>query len=340
MILLSVLFIQIQIIRSSPSCESIHSAYAPCCGVTDKDAVSVSCPTGCANCRPDDTQLSSVYCDTNNDMIADTNDRMDPPTLYFTYGAATSADQYNTSFQDLFAKIQSKTGKQVKFYQNSGYAETFDALLNGRVHVAGVSTGSVPTAVNCLGFVPLSQMTKEDGSYGYEMIVIVKNGSDINSIQDLKSVNNLQFAFVSSSSNSGYKTPNILLREMQMEYTPTFSGDHTASIWGVANGTYTVAATASSIFRRMVNLGAVNETDIKIIYTSQTFPTTAYGMKSNLNTILQEQIKSAFLELDNFQNSSMHPVFSDADKFSPVDYKTLWEIIRTVDRGNNVTYCS
>ena len=75
-------------------------------------------------------------------------------------------------------------------------------------------------------------------------------------------------------------------------------------------------------------------------YTSQTFPTTAYGMKSNLNTILQEQIKSAFLELDNFQNSSMHPVFSDADKFSPVDYKTLWEIIRTVDRGNNVTYCS
>src|SRR3546814_4698796 len=63
----------------------------------------------------------------------------------------------------------------------------FEALRSGRLHVAGVNTGSNPIAVACAGFVPFAMMAADDGSFGYEMEIIVPADSPIKSPEDLRS---------------------------------------------------------------------------------------------------------------------------------------------------------
>ena len=59
-------------------------------------------------------------------------------------------------------------------------------MRSGRLHVAGVNTGGNPVAVSCSGFVPFAMMASEDGSFGYEMEIIVPADSPIQSPADLR----------------------------------------------------------------------------------------------------------------------------------------------------------
>src|SRR3546814_18011086 len=73
------------------------------------------------------------------------------------------------------------TGKKVAFFPVQSNAAQLEALRSGRLHVAGVNTGSNPIAVACAGFVPFAMMAANDGSYGYEMEIIVPADSAIQS---------------------------------------------------------------------------------------------------------------------------------------------------------------
>ena len=69
---------------------------------------------------------------------------------------------------------------------------------------------------------------KDDGSYGYEMEIIVKADSPIQSPSEIKG---RTLAFTSPTSNSGFKAPSAILKgEFDLiadrDFTPTFSGKH------------------------------------------------------------------------------------------------------------------
>src|SRR3546814_6441717 len=83
-----------------------------------------------------------------------------------------------------------------------------ELLRSGRLHVAGVNTGSNPIAVACAGFVPFAMMAANDGSYGYEMEIIVPADSAIQSPADIEGK---ALAFTAPTSNSGFKAPSALL---------------------------------------------------------------------------------------------------------------------------------
>src|SRR3546814_16455370 len=78
------------------------------------------------------------------------------------------------------------TGKKVAFFPVQSNAAQLEALRSGRLHVAGVNTGSNPIAVACAGFVPFAMMAANDGSYGYEMEIIVPADSAIQSPADIE----------------------------------------------------------------------------------------------------------------------------------------------------------
>ena len=77
----------------------------------------------------------------------------------------------------------------------------------------------------------------------------------------------------------------------ERDFTPTFSGKHDNSILGVANKDYDAASIANSIKIRMIKRGVVKEEDLKVLYKSQTFPTTGYGYAHNLTPDLQSKIR-------------------------------------------------
>lgn len=289
--------------------------------------------------------LSSRYVDSDGDMVADLpsdeSQWVDPDTLVFAYTPVEDPAVYADVWADFLDHLSEATGKQVQFFPVQSNAAQQEALRAGRLHVAGFNTGGVPVAVNCGGFRPFAMMAAEDGSFGYEMEIITYPGSGIESVEDLQG---RQLAFTSETSNSGFRAPSALLRsEYGMEageaFEAAFSGSHDNSILGVVNQDYDAAAIANSVGKRMMSRGVVSEGDYQVIYTSETFPTTAYGLAHNLNPELAQQIQDAFFSYD-WEGTALEAEFSNSNEnqFTPISYQKDWSVIRTIADANGVTY--
>ncbi|MFW5988273.1 MAG: phosphate/phosphite/phosphonate ABC transporter substrate-binding protein, partial [bacterium] len=168
--------------------------------------------------------------------------------------------------------------------------------------------------------------------------IIVPDNSELQDLEDLKGET---ITFVSQTSNSGFKAPSAILKsemgfEPDEDYDTKFSGRHDNSIMGVYNGDYEVAAIANSVMHRMADNDKIDLSEIKTIYKSDTFPTTAYGHVNNLHPALAQKVKKAFFTFD-WEGTSLADEF-DEEKFIPIDYKTYWEVIRKIDEANEVEY--
>lgn len=286
--------------------------------------------------------LDEAYCDRNFDQTADLptdpKDWINPDTIIFTYTPVEDPAVY-ASIWDGFVKHMSEiTGKKVVFFPVQSNAAQLEAMRSGRLHVAGFNTGSNPIAVSCAGFVPFGMMAKNDGSFGYEMEIIVPADSPMQSPADIKGKT---MAFTSPTSNSGFKAPSAILKGefslvAETDFTPTFSGKHDNSILGVYNGDYEVAAIANSVMARMIRRGVIDEGKIRTIYKSQTFPTTGYGHAHNLHPELAAKVRTAFWTYNWDENFKKE--FKKADRFIGITHKNDWAVIRQIDAANGVSY--
>lgn len=299
-------------------------------------AVSASevCPHG---------QLDPRYCDADGDMVADAptlaDQWIDPGTIIFSYTPVEDPSVYTGVWDGFLKHMEDVTGRRVRFFQVQSYAAQLEALRSGRLHVAGVNTGSNPIAVNCAGFVPFTMMAAADGSFGYEMEIIVPADSPIQTPENLKG---RTIAFSAPTSNSGFKAPSAILKseyglDADKDYKAVFSGKHDNSILGVVNGDYEAAAVANSVLGRMIDRDVFDPAKIRSIYKSETFPTTAYGYAYNLNPDLAEKIKEAFFSY-SWAGSPLKREFSDLDKFVPITYQSDWNIVRKIDAAMGVIY--
>lgn len=296
------------------------------------------------------TQVSALdarFKDANGDLVADAptnaSEFVDPATLVFAYTPVEDPAVYAKVWDSFIGHLSKATGKKVQFFPVQSNAAQIEAMRAGRLHVAGFNTGSNPLAVNCAGFVPFSLMASKTGEFGYEMEIITYPGSGIEKVEDIKGKS---LAFTAETSNSGFKAPSALLRdqfkmEAGKDYKPVFSGKHDNSILGVANKDYPAAAIANSVKTRMIARNVIKADQTKVIYKSQTFPTTAYGTAYNLKPELVEKIKQAFFSF-NWEGTALAAEFNKSqppqEKFIPITYKTHWEIVRNIDKTVGVSY--
>ncbi|MHA1523530.1 MAG: phosphate/phosphite/phosphonate ABC transporter substrate-binding protein [Alphaproteobacteria bacterium] len=289
--------------------------------------------------------LDKRYCDADGDLIADvptdSSKWVDPDTLVFAYTPVEDPAVYKEAWSDFITHMESVVGKKVQFFPVQSNAAEIEAMRSGRLHIAGFNTGSNPLAVNCAGFRPFTIMARKDGSYGYEMEILTYPGSGIEKVEDIKGKT---LAFTSPTSNSGFKAPSALLKsEFNMikdrDFKPTFSGKHDNSILGVANKDYPAASIANSVKQRMILRNVIKADQVKVIYKSQSFPTTGFGVAHNLKPELQAKIESAFFSF-KWAGSSLEKEFSKSKEgqFLKMNYKEFWSVIRTIDAANNVSY--
>jgi len=289
--------------------------------------------------------LDKRYCDRDGNLTADTptdpSQQIDPDPLIFAYTPVEDPAVYKTAWADFLAHMEKVTGKKVVFFPVQSNAAQIEAMRSGRLHIAGFNTGSNPLAVNCAGFVSFTIMAGLDGDFGYEMEILTYPGSGIEKVEDIKGKT---LAFTSPTSNSGFKAPSALLKaEFDMlpdrDFKTTFSGKHDNSILGVANKDYDAASIANSVKIRMIKRDVVKEDQLKVLYKSQTFPTTGYGYVHNLKPELQEKIKEAFFSFE-WEGSSLKEEFekNGEGQFIPITYKEHWDVIRKIDKANGVSY--
>ena len=281
--------------------------------------------------------LDKKFQDNNHDLIADTpkdaSKWIDPPTLVFSYAPHESPTHYQKKWKDFLAYLSKVTQKPVVYFPYQTNTAQLEAMKYGKLHICGFATGMTPLAVNYAGFHPFAIMGDKEKNFGYKMEIITYANSPIQTIEEIQ---NKTITMTNPSSNSGYKAPLFLLKkefhlENNEDFNVIFSGSHENSIKGIANHKYTIAAVASSVKNRMIYQKEVPSDAFKILFQSDSFPTTAYGYAHNLSPSLIQKIRKAFLTFPWSRNqhpSSLKKAFYNQDCFLPISYKSVWKTVR------------
>jgi phosphonate transport system substrate-binding protein len=307
--------------------------------------VCAAAATGCTGPLVEDCSrgdLDRRYCDRDGDLVADPAAeppiRLDPERLIFAYTPVEDPAQYRDVWAGFLEHMEREVGRDVLFFPVQSNAAQIEAMRAGRLHIAGFNTGSVPLAVNCAGFIPRVMMAEADGSYGYEMELLTHRESGIESVEQLRG---RTVAFTSPTSNSGFKAPSVLLESefglvAGRDFEPMFSGRHDNSVLGVLQRDYDAAAVANVVIAQVLARGVGSHEDLRMLYRSETFPTTAFGVSSRLDAGVAEAVVRAFFSFD-WEGSALADEFVE-EQFVPVTYEEHWEVIRRIDVASSTSW--
>jgi phosphonate transport system substrate-binding protein len=140
---------------------------------------------------------------------------------------------------------------------------------------------------------------------GYTSKIIVKAGSPIKSLQDLRGKS---FAFVDPASTSGNYVPTLELMNTFPGMTnedfhtngrffssTSFSGKHQNGLQAVINGDIDAAPVASDILAAEIAAGRVKESDFTVIHESPRIPSSPIGIRSDIPADIKEAVKKFLL---------------------------------------------
>jgi phosphonate transport system substrate-binding protein len=282
-------------------------------------------------------ELDTLYCDENRDLVADApkdaRKFKNPSTLVFTYTPVEDPAVYENIFKPFTQHLAKCTSKRVVFYQVQSNAAEIEAMRSGRLHVGGFSTGPTNFAVNLAGAVPFAVKGDAKEWQGYQLWLIVRKESPIQKIGDIKG---RKVAHVQPSSNSGNLAPRALFPKEgvvpDQDYKVVYSGKHDQSIMGVNSGDYDAAPVASDVFKRMAERGQIKMEDFRVIWKSQTFPTSSFAYAHDLEPKLRDTMLKCFYEY-RFP-PEMQKAFGGADRFVPITYIKDWAVVRQVAEGS------
>jgi phosphonate transport system substrate-binding protein len=281
-------------------------------------------------------ELDALYCDENRDLVADppkdARRFKNPSTLVFTYTPVEDPAVYENVFKPFTDYLSKCTAKRVVFYQVQSNAAEIEAMRSGRLHVGGFSTGPTNYAVNLAGAVPFAVKGNAKEWQGYQLVFVVKKDSPYQKIADLKGK---KVAHVQPSSNSGNLAPRVLFPKEGLvpdqDYKVLYSGKHDQTVMGVLSGDFDGGPVASDVFKRMIERGQVKAEDFRIIYRSQTFPTSSFAYAHDLEPKLRDTMLKCFY--DYRFTGEMQKAFDGADRFFPITYKEHWAVVRQVAEG-------
>lgn len=287
--------------------------------------------------------LDVLYCDENKDLVADppkdATRFKNPAVLAFTYTPVEDSAVYERIFKPFTGYLAQCTGKRVVYQRLQSNAAEIEAMRSGRLHVAGFSTGPTNYAVNQAGAVPFAIKGNEKALLGYNLILIVKKDSPFHKLADLKGK---KIAHVQPSSNSGNLAPRALFPALGLtpdqDYKVIYSGKHDNSVMGVGNGDYDAAPVASGVFARMAARGQIKESDYRIIWRSELFPTTSFAYAHDLEPKLRDTMVKCFFAY-RFP-PEMQKIFEGADRFFPITYQKEWAVVRKVAEGSGERFNS
>jgi phosphonate transport system substrate-binding protein len=282
-------------------------------------------------------ELDALYCDENRDLVADMpkdpKKQKNPSTLVFTYTPVEDPAVYENVFKPFTDYLSKCTAKRVVFYQVQSNAAEIEAMRSGRLHVGGFSTGPTNYAVNLAGAVPFAVKGNATEWQGYQLVFVVKKDSPYQKLADLKGK---KVAHVQPSSNSGNLAPRVLFPKEGLvpdqDYKVLYSGKHDQTVMGVLSGDFDGGPVASDVFKRMIERGQVKADDFRIIYRSQTFPTSSFAYAHDLEPKLRDTMLKCFYDF-RF-TAEMQKAFDGADRFFPINYKEHWAVVRQVAEGS------
>jgi phosphonate transport system substrate-binding protein len=146
--------------------------------------------------------------------------------LSMVFVPSVNSEELATSADELAKLLETETGYKVKGSVGSNYSAVVTAMGAGQVDIGWLNPFSYVLAHDRYGVEPLLIATR-DGMRSYHGVIITRNDSGINSLQDLKGK---KFAFVDPLSTSGTIYPKLLMMsagiDPDKDLRGTFAGGH------------------------------------------------------------------------------------------------------------------
>jgi phosphonate transport system substrate-binding protein len=265
-------------------------------------------------------------------MVSSVSVRAETPALLFTAMPDQDEAILLKRFGSLAAYLQKKFGLEVKYVPARSYRGAVKAFIQNDVQFAWLGGY---TGLQARQAVPGSQaiiQTVQDAHFKSYFIANVSAG--IAPSADLPwQLRNKTFTFGAPDSTSGRIMPEYFIRQRfgsgpkEIFSRVGFSGDHSATLRKVQSGECDVGAIDFSVYEAKKSAGEVDETKVKVIWESPSFPNNQFSVRGDVDETFGKgfiaKLKQALLDLDDpeilryFGGSKFIP--TDNDQYKPIE---------------------
>jgi phosphonate transport system substrate-binding protein len=194
------------------------------------------------------------------------------------------------------AYLGKATGLPVKLFESSDYNGSIQALSSGQVDMATLAGGGYANADAQVGklVAPILTVRQAEGDMGYYSALIVKTGSPIKSLADMKGHS---LGYVDFNSTSGYLFPRAKMREQGIDpetyFSKTsFAGGHAQAVMALENGQFDAAIvqvgggdpvhgfTTGAVYT-MARRGLVDPKDFRVVWAVGPIPNAAFVTRTD-----------------------------------------------------------
>ncbi|HEX4181167.1 MAG TPA: phosphate/phosphite/phosphonate ABC transporter substrate-binding protein [Caulobacteraceae bacterium] len=225
-----------------------------------------------------------------------------PDVLNFSILSAENQQSMGPLWQPLIDDLQKQTGLKVKPFFASNYTALVEAMRFNQVQVGWFSAVPAIDAIDRANAHVLGRIISNDGSGGYESVLIVRKGSGITLDDVLKCGKRYDFGMGDPRSTSGTLAPAYYL------FTPrgitpaecfktVRSASHQANLGAVANGVVDVASnnTEGLLFASREATGKDIVTKVQTIWTSPPLPESAILARGDLDPAVTKKLRDFFI---------------------------------------------
>ncbi|GAV22878.1 phosphate/phosphite/phosphonate ABC transporter substrate-binding protein [Carboxydothermus pertinax] len=239
----------------------------------------------------------------------------------------------------LAEKIGAKLGKKAELKVYPDYNGVVEAMKYGEIDLAYFGPYTYIIAHRDSGAEAIATLLI-DGKPYYHSLIIAPKDSPINSVKDIVyNSKNLVFAFGDPNSTSGSLIPGLFLKEQGLFNTPEdhkfkqiiYTGGHDATALAVENKKADLGAVDSAILKSLIKKGKIDESKIKVIWTSKPLFQYPWAVKKDTPQEVREKILSVFLEIKDPEILSIFGA-SGFTKASDKDYNDIREAAKKMGR--------
>jgi phosphonate transport system substrate-binding protein len=218
------------------------------------------------------------------------------PRLLLSMIPATDPGKMIREGQPLISYLEKETGAKVEMTIPTNYAAVVEAVINDKVDIAHFGGFTYVQASARAGAKPLVQ---RDRDLNFHSVFITQPKSPIRSLADLKGH---RFAFGDVNSTSGHLMPEYFMREAKVDpqviAKAVYTGGHDGTALAVANKKVDAGAMDELVYNRMMKEGKINESQVRVFYTTPPFMDYVWAARKGLDPKLAEAFSNAMLKLD------------------------------------------
>lgn len=229
----------------------------------------------------------------------------DPTELTFAVVPTDDSAELERSFEPVVAAIEKATGIPTKIQAVSSNSGVIEAQVAERVDIATYGAFSYYLAAGVADVAPVAvdQRTPEQGSGAVQSYGVVKSGS---TVVELADVRGLDVCFTDPASTTGYLAAAAALKGVgvnpEADVSPVFVGSHDVAVTQMLAGDCDVAFVAGTFVDEILPArGVITEGDTTTFWTSEDIPGSPIVLGNWLSEELRNKIVSAITETDAVQ---------------------------------------